>query len=283
MNGLARSNRSLSQMTSRPLGLIADTGRLVASRPSAKGFVGAVVALGCWQVISFQLGSLPTLQSIAITTYQDLSAGRLTTALVDTLYVSAIGLVFAVLVGVPLGIAVGISSALERTTRALFEFIRPIPSVAFIPVAIIALGIGSTTKIFVVAFACTWIVLFNSKAGAESVDPRLQETGRAVGLSEREVIWKIVLPASLPLVATGIRLASSTALVVAITAEMILGGTGIGFYIESSRIVGRLRAVWAGALVAGLVGVAVNWLFLRSEARLLRWSKEHRPTDRADR
>jgi ABC-type nitrate/sulfonate/bicarbonate transport system permease component len=131
-------------------------------------------------------------------------------------------------------------------------------------------------EVSLIAFASIWPVLFSAKAGVEGVDPRFLETGRILGLSKPARIWRIVFPAALPPIATGIRTAAAIALVLAITVELVTGQSGLGLYLQSARVNGQVAETWAAILSAGLLGYGLNSAFLMVERRILSWSQEHR-------
>lgn len=245
-----------------------------------KGLAGIVLAIAGWEAIRwFQFvdpRDLPSFLSILQTAFNGLWGGELFRALLSTLGSWMPGLLIATLIGIAAGIALAVSPQLEIATRPLLEFLRPIPSVALIPVALLVLGIGLQMQLFMIAFASVWPVLFSAKAGVESVDPRYLETGKAMGLGRVERMLRIVVPSTLPFVATGLRTASAIALVLAITVEMLTGRPGIGFYIENVRLNGLVTEMWAAVFVAGVLGYLVNALFMALERVALPWSPENR-------
>lgn len=192
-----------------------------------------------------------------------------------TLRTWALGLLLSAVLGTAIGVALALSPTLETVTRPVIEFLRPIPSVALIPVALLVLGIGLSMHLFMIVFAAIWPVIFSAKAGVEDVDPRQLEAGRVFGLSRWAVIRRIVLPSALPSIATGIRTASAIALVLTITVEMLVGRPGIGSYLENVRLNGLVTEMWSAILLTGVVGYLVNGLFMMLEKRLLPWSAEH--------
>lgn len=243
-----------------------------------KGAAGIAAAILLWEATrALQLidpRDLPSVLAIARGGLE--SAGDLGRAALGTLGVWAAGLVLATLIGAAAGIALALLPWLERITRPLIEFMRPIPSVALIPVALIVIGLGFRMEVTLIAFASVWPVLFNAKAGVESVDPRLVETGRILGLGRAGLVLRIVLPAALPAMATGVRTAAAIALVLAITVEMLAGQKGLGFFLQFAALNGQFAQMWAGTVFAGLLGLALNAVFLAAEKRLLGWSMEHR-------
>jgi ABC-type nitrate/sulfonate/bicarbonate transport system permease component len=165
----------------------------------------------------------------------------------------------------------GTISLFFRLLEPLTEFIRPIPSSAYIPVAILFLGIGDEMKIFVIFLACLFPVLLNTFGGVRGIDPVLIDTGRTFGVSRLTTLWQIVLPASLPNILTGMRISLGLSLIVGVVAEMISGNSGIGYFILNNQRIFRVPEMFAGIFTLGLLGFLINLLFLRLESHLLRW------------
>lgn len=243
-----------------------------------KGAAGIAVAIGLWEATR-ALGlidprDLPSVVDIVrsgVGNARDL--GR---AALGTLGVWAAGLALATILGAAGGIALALLPWLERITRPFIEFMRPIPSVALIPVALIVIGLGFRMEVTLIAFASIWPVLFNAKAGVENVDPRFVETGRVLGLTRAAIVRRIVLPAALPALATGVRTAAAIALVLAITVEMLTGDKGLGSFLQLAALNGQFAQMWAATVFAGLIGLALNATMLSAERRVLVWSMEHR-------
>jgi ABC-type nitrate/sulfonate/bicarbonate transport system permease component len=245
-----------------------------------KGVAGVAATIAGWEGIR-ALGlvdprDLPSFAAILYAAVKGLAGGELSAAVLMTLGAWAPGLLIAAIGGVSAGIALAMLPRLEIATRPLLEFLRPIPSVALIPVALLVLGIGLGMQLFMIAFASIWPVLFSTKAGVESVDPRFLETGRVFHVTGLGQVFRIVLPSALPSVATGLRTASAIALVVAITVEMLTGRPGIGYYVENVRLNGLVTEMWAAILVTGVLGYLVNTLFMTIERVALPWSPENR-------
>ena len=181
------------------------------------------------------------------------------------------GFALAVLVGVPLGLLMGTMAIVYRLLEPITEFIRPIPSSAYIPVAILFLGIGNEMKVFVIFLACMFPILLNTYGGVRAVDPVLIDTGRTFGLSRLDALWQIVLPAALPNILTGMRISLGIALIVAVVAEMITGNSGIGYFILDMQRIFRVPEMFAGIFTLGLLGFLINFAFLKIEGHFLRW------------
>jgi NitT/TauT family transport system permease protein len=163
-----------------------------------------------------------------------------------------LGLATAVAIGVPVGLLLGSVPKLNEVSRLVVEFLRPIPSVALIPLAVLVFGTGTEMRVFVMTFAAVWPILFNTIYGLMEVDPLAKETARSYGCGRLAVALRVSLPSAAPFVVTGIRLAAAIALILEVTAELFGGGghgigTVIGLAIFGS---GQKDVVLAGVLVA---------------------------------
>ncbi|MEJ2853970.1 MULTISPECIES: ABC transporter permease [unclassified Saccharothrix] len=184
----------------------------------------------------------------------------------------AVGLSIAI--AVPLGLVLGSVPAVRHATRAVIEFLRPIPSVALIPLAILLLGIGPEMKITLAVYAAVWPILFNTIYALDELDPLLVETAKVFGTGRVRVLFSVALPSALPFVLTGIRLAATTSLVVLVSVELLAGGSGgLGQFIMEARSgSGRMDLVLAGTVVAGVIGFLLNEGLERAQRRWVSWS-----------
>ncbi|MGO2111860.1 MAG: ABC transporter permease [Pseudoclavibacter sp.] len=185
-----------------------------------------------------------------------------------------IGLVIALAIALPVGVLFGLSQPVYRASRTIVELMRPVPPVALIPLVVLAVGSGMEMKLIVVAFAAVWPILFNTMYGVHDVDPVATQMARSFGLSKGAVIRRVVVPSAAPLVATGVRTASSIALIVVITVELVAGGAdGIGAFISRARAAGdAVLDVYAGTIMAGIIGLLINLGIGRAERRFFGWA-----------
>lgn len=250
------------------------------ARKYARGLGGFAICIICWEVVRalhlIDPRDLPSVLVIVQTAFRELLNGSLALAALTSLLSWAPGLLIAALVGTASGISLAMFPNLEIASRPILEFLRPIPSVALIPIALLTLGVGIEMQLTMIAFASVWPIVFSVKAGVEGVDPRFHETGRILGASKIARIRRIVIPSMLPSLATGVRTASAIALVLTITVEMLTGRPGIGRYIDEARLNGLVAEMWAAILVTGIVGYFVNGAMLTAERHLLPWSAENR-------
>ena len=191
----------------------------------------------------------------------------------------AIGLGLAFAVGVPLGIAVGSNALLYRSLRFPIEFLRPVPSVALIPLVVLILGTQLDSKIFLVFFASVWPLLIQTIYGMQDADPIARDTARAFQLRRAERLVAVTLPGAVPYIATGLRISSSVALILAVTAELVIGMDGLGRSISLAGDGGAVELMYALIAVTGMVGWALNSVFSRAERRVLHWHPSTRPVE----
>lgn len=185
------------------------------------------------------------------------------------------GLGIAVVLGIGLGVLFGLWEVSYRSSRTVIELLRPIPPVALIPVAILLLGSGFNMKTSIVVFACIWPIMFNALYGVRNVDPMLKDMARSFGRNRGDIVRSIVFPSALPLMWTGVRVASTIALIVIITTELIVGGSvGIGGIFATARAQGNdVLTFYAAIIVSGVLGLLVNLALAAVERRFFAWSK----------
>jgi ABC-type nitrate/sulfonate/bicarbonate transport system permease component len=239
------------------------------------GVLFIILLLALWEIATdtrlIHSPSLPPVSAILVDWWKLLLNGTLFAQLGPSIERIAFGYVAAVIVGVALGLAMGYYRVAYNLLEPITELLRPIPSPAYIPLAIIFLGLGDEMKIFVVFFACIFPVLLNTYAGVSAIDPVRLNTGRTFRLSRAQIVRKIVLPAALPSILTGMRISIGLALIVVVIAEMVASNTGIGAFILNAQRFFNVTDMYAGIFTLALLGYALNTLFLLTEARLLRY------------
>jgi ABC-type nitrate/sulfonate/bicarbonate transport system permease component len=179
---------------------------------------------------------------------------------------------------VPAGILIGSSRWAYRALRVPIEFLRPIPSVALIPLAVLVYGTGLQSKVFLAAFASFWPLLIQTIYGVQDVDPVATDTARSFGLGRAERMWRITVPSAVPYIATGIRIASAVALILAVTAELVIGASGLGREINVARSGNNLPVMYALIVATGLLGWLLNVTTTAGERRVLHWHPSQRGT-----
>jgi NitT/TauT family transport system permease protein len=185
-----------------------------------------------------------------------------------------IAMLIAIAIAVPAGLLLGSIPWLRTATRAIVEFLRPIPSVALIPLVALLIGGGPGAKITLAVYAAVWPILFNTIYALAEIDPVLLDTAKSYGTGKTRVLTSVALPHAAPFVFTGIRMSAAVALIVVVSTEFVAGAAkGIGnFVLEASSGSPRTDLVLAGTVVAGLIGYLINEGLERLGHRLFRWN-----------
>ncbi|SEB14544.1 ABC transporter permease [Variovorax sp. YR216] len=190
---------------------------------------------------------------------------------VSTVRTWALGLALATVAGVVAGLAIGLTPGARRYTHSTIEFLRPIPSVALIPGVILVFGSRYQSGVVLITYAAFWQVLLQMLYGLNDMDAVARDTARTFRFSRLGFLRHVAWPTLLPFLFTGVRLAAAMALVLAVTAEMVIGSHGIGRGIVVAQSSNATPEAYALVLVAGLMGVAINLAARLLERRLLRW------------
>jgi ABC-type nitrate/sulfonate/bicarbonate transport system permease component len=199
----------------------------------------------------------------------------------DTLDSWARAMVIAAAVGIPLGLAMGASRAAATLLRLVVDFLRPIPSVALIPILIPLYGTRPTLTIALAAFGATFPLLFQAMYGVADVDPVADDTVRGFGLDRWARLRQLVLPTCAPYLATGLRISASVALILVVTGQYVAAVPGVGQEVFVAQSSGSYDRMYAYVVVAGLLGLAVNLGFHAVERRVLFWHPSQRIGDDA--
>jgi NitT/TauT family transport system permease protein len=238
----------------------------------AKAFllpVAALVLLEIWaHAIHLQSDSLAPPSAVAAALAEAFKDGSVLIATRDTLISAFAGLAVGGAVGLAFGIALGIFRIFDRLMEVTIEAIRPIPSIALLPIALIALGFGYRMEIVIVAFACVWPILILSRAAIGGIEPRLIEVSRALRLSPADRVRKIVIPAALPRIFLAFRLSAGIALIVAVTVEIAINPIGLGAAIMTAQQALRPDLMLAYLVWIGAVGYTLNTGLLLAQRHL---------------
>ncbi|MFJ4840673.1 ABC transporter permease [Streptomyces sp. NPDC088746] len=249
--------------------------RVRRPRPRIAPLVGIAVAVLVAELVPrtglVADGALPPLSAVLAELGRESADGALWEALGSTVRTWAVGLVAAVAAGVVVGVAIGLVPVLRALTASTVEFLRPIPSVALIPAVILIFGTGYESGVVLIVYAGFWQVLVQVLYGVQDIDPVAYDTARSYRFGLWARVRHVIWPTALPFVFTGIRLAASVALVLAITGELVIGTQGIGQLISVAQSSGATTEMFALVLLTGVLGVLVNVGFRYAERATLGW------------
>ncbi|GLP70785.1 ABC-type nitrate/sulfonate/bicarbonate transport system permease component [Streptomyces sp. SAI-126] len=218
----------------------------------------------------------PPTSRIARAFADELSDDTFWTALGDTLTGWALGLAIAATAGIVIGVVLSVVPHLREATASTIEFLRPIPSVALIPLAVLLYGSELRSVLLLVVYASFWQVLIQTLYGVQDVDPVADETARSYGLGTWARVRHVLWPTALPYVMTGVRLAAAVALILAITGELVIGAPGLGARIAVAQNSQAVPEMYALIVVTGLLGLLINVGARTVERRALAWHQSVR-------
>ena len=189
----------------------------------------------------------------------------------DTMTGWATGFSLAFVAAVVIGVVLGSVRLLREVTASTVEFLRPIPSVALVPLVVLVFGTDMRSTVLLIVYATFWQVLVQVLYGVQDVDPVAMDTARSFRMGAwartRHVLW----PTALPYVMTGARLGAAVALILAVTGELVIGSPGLGKSIALAQSAGAVEPLYALVVVTGLIGVAINLVARAVERRVLAW------------
>jgi ABC-type nitrate/sulfonate/bicarbonate transport system permease component len=251
------------------------TVRLVerVGRP-ALGLVVFAAAVGIWEALARSEDSflVPTPSAVAERAWHVWPTPEYLSNVEASLSRFAAGYVIGASVGVAVGVSMGSSRRVRQALEPLVELLRATPAIALVPALIVILGIGDRMRIAVIAFGVVFPVLVNSMDGVRAASPELRETASLLRLGRAERILRVDLPAALPSIFAGLRVAVSIGLVMVVVSEFAGGGDdGLGHYIAVERSQFNIPEMYAGILFLGLLGFVLNGVFVLVERRALSW------------
>ncbi len=190
-----------------------------------------------------------------------------------SLYRVAAGFGIAALTGIPLGLLMGWSSRLRGMVGPLIELLRPIPPLAWIPIAILWFGIGIKSAAFIIFLGAFFPVLLNTISGVVSINPLFLEAAKTLNASEKDIFLKVLLPGSIPSIFVGMRIGVGIGWMTLVAAEFtgVKAGYGLGYMIMTARDIQRPDEILAGMFVIGVIGLLINWGLRICESRIIRW------------
>lgn len=243
------------------------------------GWIGIVAVLAIWSAVTLtglvSSRILPSPVDLVSHGWKLAVDGYRGTPLLEHVLVSvrrtAIGFLLAIVIGVPLGLAMGRLRRVGEILGPIFALLRPIPPIAFIPLAVLYLGLGEESKIVLIFLAPFMFIVLNAEAGVRSVSVSWIRAGEMLGFSQRRLFTHVILPGSLPSVMVGVRTGAAVSWALVVAAELISAQAGIGYMVASAGSFFDLKTIYVGIIVIGLIGFLLDVGVRAIEKRLLHW------------
>jgi NitT/TauT family transport system permease protein len=234
-----------------------------------------IVLLAAWEIAPrLDLADpafLPPLSDVLAAGWELTLNGQLYEHVAASLFRIFSGFMIAVILFIPLGLAIGWYARLGDALNQIIEVLRNTAPLALLPVFILLLGIGEVSKITMVIYSCAWPLLLNTIAAVRQVDPLLIKSARTMGVSQLQLFGKVILPASLPMIFVGVRLASAAAMLVLVASEMVGAKAGLGFLVIYAQYSFLIPQMYFGIIAITVLGVATNHALVSLERRFTQW------------
>lgn len=244
------------------------------------GLAGFVVAIAFWELVTrvwlTSNAQLAAPEDVVGALARLVTHGSFWREAGYTMRAWAIGLLLSLVLGVTGGVLVGSSRVLWHALRPTLDFLRSVPGIALMPLTLLLWGPTLRSDVFLIVFGTVWTLIVQTTYGVRSVDEMTLETARSFGFNRLQRVMLVVLPSSLPYLATGLRIASSVAITVAISAELLIGNPGLGNQIGLARSFGQYTDMYALILTSGVLGVILQAGSTALERRFLRWHESQR-------
>lgn len=242
-----------------------------------KKFLSPIMCLLIWESV-VRMGVInpffcPAPTSIVKELYALVSTGELWAHLQDSVFRAVCGYLLAALLGISVGLLVAWSRFMEDLVDPLIELIRPVSTFAVIPIFFIWFGIGDVSKVLIITKACFFPIVLNTIAGIKGVDPKLIQAARSLG-AEGFTLWtKVLIPSALPMISTGMRVATSMSVTTLVGVEMLSADSGIGFMVIDAQRVFATEKMFAGILILSALGFSFDRVARLIQHRILAWHK----------
>jgi len=218
---------------------------------------------------------IPPPSRIAVKLLELLLSGELLTHISTSIERVLIGFGLAVIVSLPIGFLLGgWFRTFETVMDPLFQVMGQANPFTLFPVFIALLGIGEISKIAIIFWVCQWPILFNTVSGIRNVDPLLIKVARSTELGKSDMFMKVLVPAALPSIFTGIRMSAGFSLFMLIGAEMIGSQSGLGFMIIQSQSTFQMTKMYAGIVTVAMLGILINYIMISLERKATKWKEE---------
>ena len=192
--------------------------------------------------------------------------------ILQSLKISLLGLLLGIAVGTPLGLFMGWYKYVDKLVKPIFELIRPIPPIGWIPLTILWIGVGDFAKVCIIFVSAFIPCVLNSQSGIRQTSPVLINMAKTFGASNFEIFWRIGVPSAIPMSFAGIRIALGNAWSTLVAAELLAANAGLGYMITMGRQFQRPDIIILGMITIGLLGFIITGIFTKIEQKFMKWS-----------
>lgn len=250
-----------------------------STRPMLLSAAGVAAALVVWQLMAVGKvagEALPPVTTVFAALFATLGTGAFWSSLGATVGISLLALALSAVAGVVLGILIGSFDPVRYATLAVLEFLKPVPPIVILPLAVLVFGPTQEMSLFLVVFGCLLPIVMQTVDGVHGTDPVARDTARSYGLKSPEILLRVALPSAMPYIGTAMRGAAPAALVITVVAGLLGGGPGLGQSIYQAQSGGDYASLYALVIVLGVLGLIFQGATRLAESRVLHWHQSFR-------
>jgi len=243
------------------------------------GAVGFVVIIAAWQLAAvgpLAGGALPTAFDTFAEFFRLLPTAAFWQDVWLTIQVALGGFLLAIVVGVIVGVVIATSPLTMHATRAVLEFLKPIPPIVILPLVVLVLGPTTDMGVFLVFYGCVLPIIMQTAAGVFDVDPVSTATARSFSMGRLEILWRVVLPSAMSYIGTAVRVSVPASLIIAVVAGLLGGGPGLGNSLLRAQLSGSQTLLFSYVIALGVLGLVFQAVSEGFERRLLHWHPSYR-------
>ncbi len=239
------------------------------------GWLGLIILAVGWQLAAILINKtiFPSFTTSIVAAVHLVGSSRLVSDILPSVGRTVLGFLISAVIGIAAGVVIGHYETVRNWSGAVIDFLRSLPTPLLVPIAVVVFGLNGKMVIATIVTAAIWPILINTANGTSSIEPTMLDTAKTYGLRGRSLFLRVVLPAASPQIFAGLRVALSVSLVVMVVAEMLGGGSGIGYFISNAQQSFNIKGSYGGVIVLAAMGWIFDTLFLVFERRVLSWQR----------
>ncbi len=239
------------------------------------GWLGLIILAVGWQLAAIIINKtiFPSFTTSILAAVHLVGSSRLVSDILPSIGRTVLGFFISAVIGITAGVVLGHYETVRNWSGAVIDFLRSLPTPLLVPIAVVIFGLNGKMVIATIVTAAIWPILINTANATSSIEPTMLDTAKTYGLRGRSLFLRVVLPAASPQIFAGLRVALSVSLVVMVVAEMLGGGSGIGYFISNAQQSFNIKGSYGGVIVLAAMGWIFDTLFLMFERRVLSWQR----------
>lgn len=239
------------------------------------GWLGLIILAIGWQLAAIIINKtiFPSFTTSIVAAVRLVGSSRLVSDILPSIGRTVLGFLISAVIGIAAGVVIGHYETARKWSGTVIDFLRSLPTPLLVPIAVVIFGLNGKMVIATIVTAAIWPILINTANGTSSIEQTMLDTAKTYGLRGRSLFLRVVLPAASPQIFAGLRVALSVSLVVMVVAEMLGGGSGIGYFISNAQQSFNIKGSYGGVIVLAAMGWIFDTLFLMFERRVLSWQR----------